>query len=281
MSIVACSVPGCTTKTRSLGLCRSHYEKQRRHGKPDWSRSETPKQACSVEGCVRPFVARAWCQLHYDRMKRNGTLETVRFNKRPCSIDGCEAVADTRGWCAMHYARWIRRGAAGDAEPMLKPNPIIDGKRECRQCLQLLPVEDFNAGSWPGSYHHKCRTCQRLDNIAWREANPDYWSEWQKANPDKVLAIAHKRRAQKLSRDHEDIDRMLVFERDDFTCQLCGECMDMSAAFPDPKFPTIDHVVPLNKGGAHLYSNIQSACFVCNSAKGDRLVPRLAFAGRF
>ena len=205
-------------------------------------------------------------------MKRNGTLETVRFTKRPCSIEGCEKVATTRGWCQMHYARWLRHGEPGAAAPILGPRPVVDGRRQCKGCEEWLPADDFNAGSWPGSFHHKCRECQRADNIAWREANPDYWKNWQKANADKVLAIAHKRRAQKLSREHEDIDRNRVFAADDFTCKLCGDPLDMAAKFPAPLSPTIDHIIPLNKGGAHLYANVQAAHFVCNSAKGDRIL---------
>lgn len=272
MPIVACSVDGCTTKARSLGLCRSHYEKQRRHGDPTWTRTKKSPEACTAPDCDRPRVARGLCQLHRDRMRRNGTLETVRFTKRLCSIEGCAKTAKSRGWCPMHYARWLRHGEAGAVAPMLGPRPVIDGRRECKGCEEWLPVADFNAGSWPGSFHHKCRECQRADNIAWREANPDYWTNWQKANPDKVLAIAHKRRAQKLSREHEDIDRDRVFAASDYTCKLCGEPLDMSAKFPAPLSPSIDHIIPLNKGGAHLYANVQAAHFVCNSAKGDRIL---------
>lgn len=35
-----------------------------------------------------------------------------------------------------------------------------------------------------------------------------------------------------------------------------------------PDYPTIDHIVPLSKGGPHLWSNVQVACAECNIAKG-------------
>lgn len=34
---------------------------------------------------------------------------------------------------------------------------------------------------------------------------------------------------------------------------------------------TIDHVIPLSRGGEHLPANVQAACLRCNSAKHDRL----------
>jgi 5-methylcytosine-specific restriction endonuclease McrA len=116
-----------------------------------------------------------------------------------------------------------------------------------------------------------CRDCERVRNIAWRKANPTYWQEWQKANPQKVRDITNRRRAQKANGEYEDIDRDLVFERDGYECKLCMKPLDMTAKFPHPLSPTLDHIQPLNKGGHHLYVNLQAAHFRCNTAKGDRV----------
>jgi 5-methylcytosine-specific restriction endonuclease McrA len=53
-------------------------------------------------------------------------------------------------------------------------------------------------------------------------------------------------------------------------CRLCGDPMMMGQAVPHPKAPTIDHVIPLAKGGTHEPANVQAAHFLCNSIKGDR-----------
>jgi 5-methylcytosine-specific restriction endonuclease McrA len=34
---------------------------------------------------------------------------------------------------------------------------------------------------------------------------------------------------------------------------------------------TVDHYVPINKGGTHTWDNIVPACRKCNSSKGDKL----------
>jgi len=57
------------------------------------------------------------------------------------------------------------------------------------------------------------------------------------------------------------LTRREVFKRDDYTCQYCGA---------KTKDLTLDHVVPRRLGGAHDWSNVVSACRVCNRKKGGR-----------
>jgi len=54
--------------------------------------------------------------------------------------------------------------------------------------------------------------------------------------------------------------RMEVFEADDFTCQGCGARKSL----------TIDHIVPIVKGGTDDRANLQTLCKSCNSSKGAR-----------
>lgn len=58
-----------------------------------------------------------------------------------------------------------------------------------------------------------------------------------------------------------------IFERDGWVCQLCGRRLG-SRPVPDNQAPTIDHIVPLSRGGADESSNVQAAHFLCNSRKG-------------
>ena len=67
----------------------------------------------------------------------------------------------------------------------------------------------------------------------------------------------------------EKIDRATVFERDDWCCLLCGEPTVRDAVVPHPLAPTIDHIIPIARGGTHEYGNVQTAHFRCNSRKRD------------
>lgn len=64
----------------------------------------------------------------------------------------------------------------------------------------------------------------------------------------------------------ETIDSRKVFERDGYRCQLCGEAT--KGKWPAATSATLDHIIPLSKGGEHSYRNTQCACFGCNNRKG-------------
>lgn len=83
----------------------------------------------------------------------------------------------------------------------------------------------------------------------------------------------HKRRAKKYGVEYENgITLQRVIKRDNNICQICGEVCDNTdkrwGTF-GPMHPTIDHIVPLAKGGAHKWSNIHLAHGICNSYKRD------------
>ena len=49
-----------------------------------------------------------------------------------------------------------------------------------------------------------------------------------------------------------------VFERDNSTCRYCGTLDNL----------TIDHIIPLTKGGNNNANNLQTLCQNCDSKKG-------------
>lgn len=80
-------------------------------------------------------------------------------------------------------------------------------------------------------------------------------------------------RAQRLrAQTVESVSPARVFVRDNWTCWLCNQQCNPKAMIPDPLFPTVDHVIPISKGGEHSYANCRCACFACNCKKRDVLV---------
>lgn len=57
--------------------------------------------------------------------------------------------------------------------------------------------------------------------------------------------------------------RARIFERDNYTCQYCGE---------RGKKLECDHVYPVSRGGTHDDDNLKTACRSCNRNKRNKTV---------
>lgn len=66
--------------------------------------------------------------------------------------------------------------------------------------------------------------------------------------------------------------RLAVYLRDEFRCAYCGHELHHQ----DPADVTLDHVVPLARGGTNEASNLVCACRSCNSARQDKPVREYA-----
>jgi hypothetical protein len=88
---------------------------------------------------------------------------------------------------------------------------------------------------------------------------------------------SQKRRALKQNATIENFSPSEVFERDGYICQLCG--IKTRPDFKNhhhPKYPNLDHVIPLSLCGEHSKRNTQCLCHQCNmekhhTGKGDQL----------
>jgi 5-methylcytosine-specific restriction endonuclease McrA len=71
------------------------------------------------------------------------------------------------------------------------------------------------------------------------------------------------------------VDLAEIWVRDDGACQICMMAIDPSLVWPDQLSVTLDHEIPLSKGGTHEPDNVRLAHARCNSRKGDRLTADL------
>lgn len=82
---------------------------------------------------------------------------------------------------------------------------------------------------------------------------------------------ASRRRARKRQLPNERIVPIDVFRDEGYRCGICGTQTDHTKQTPHPLAPTLDHIVPLSRGGHHVRANVRCACFACNVRKGSRL----------
>jgi 5-methylcytosine-specific restriction endonuclease McrA len=79
------------------------------------------------------------------------------------------------------------------------------------------------------------------------------------------------RRARQRDAVAERVVPNVVYERDNWTCQICFEPIDRNVSPRHRLAASLDHVHPLSLGGAHTYANIRLAHIGCNAKKGNRL----------
>lgn len=77
-----------------------------------------------------------------------------------------------------------------------------------------------------------------------------------------VVQVKHDR---KKFKKHE---RQEIFERDNFTCQLCKK--DLSEL---PTERVLDHRIPLSQFGTNALSNIWLLCMKCDREKKSTVIP--------
>lgn len=64
------------------------------------------------------------------------------------------------------------------------------------------------------------------------------------------------------------INLQALIKRKGLRCSLCGCNVNMSAHTNSVDYGSVDHVIPISKGGTHTWNNVQLAHRKCNSAKG-------------
>jgi 5-methylcytosine-specific restriction endonuclease McrA len=61
--------------------------------------------------------------------------------------------------------------------------------------------------------------------------------------------------------------RKYVYQRDKYQCQSCGKTSLETNL-------SIDHIIPLSRGGKNDISNLQTLCLTCNQSKTNKIDQR-------
>lgn len=120
---------------------------------------------------------------------------------------------------------------------------------------------------------HRCPVCGTITD------NKIYCSQKCYAKAHERTKDANRRKKIKNAIIDKDISLEKLYKRDNGICSICGGKCDWSDHqyrgryfIVGKTYPTIDHVIPLAKGGTHSWDNVKLAHHSCNTAKGASLV---------
>jgi len=218
---------------------------------PPKPRIKKPRPICPVQGCgkITEVGSGKLCNKHRMRLKVYGdTGETNASIQRTLKKE-IKALRSSSNKVAKLKAA-IKRVSKS------KPRP------SCKTCGTSI---DYVFGC-PKLY---CSSkCQRSDknNIVKRNK---YRSKARKEG--KAPRSRDRQRAKYFGVAYEPIKRLVVYDRDAWTCQLCGcKTKKENKGKQHDRAPTLDHIVPLSLGGSHTYDNVQTACLSCNVKKSNK-----------
>lgn len=151
----------------------------------------------------------------------------------------------------------------------------VDGKRNhCRKCRYKRDYDRHREARCVKNREWQANNRKRAAEIAaeYRNRHPGAAKEadrkWREANPEKIRMKHQMRRAILAGAGAEDVDPNEIYERDGDLCGICGTLVI-------PAERSLDHIVPIARGGAHTYANLQLAHRRCNYSKGAKLMEEL------
>ena len=158
-----------------------------------------------------------------------------------------------------------------------------DGTEPCSACREAHNeyVREYNSRT--GSGRKATKKFRETHPERVREQEARYWAK----NHDKKLAkqaryrethraelsakgavYVHRRRARKQNAPvGQPYTKAEIFDRDNWTCQICNEAIDPNLSWPDRMSASIDHIKEIYKGGADCATNVRSTHLTCNLSR--------------
>jgi 5-methylcytosine-specific restriction endonuclease McrA len=140
-----------------------------------------------------------------------------------------------------------RYGFAGQAKKDSRAASPLSFDYECDDCSRLVVSVKRVTRGQHGRYCDFCRLRRRRERYRVKTAKRQ-----KVLNPVRMSAD-------------------VLIERDGNVCHICLTEIDLSLARNSRFGATIDHVVPVSKGGADTLENMKLAHWICNIKKGNKV----------
>lgn len=217
------------------------------------------------------------CGSRYD-----ATCSDQRTCSRPCGV--ALRVSATRHSTCNGCGSSIQQGGAGLLRKWCsakcreahrpKPDPVVRYK-DCVHCGAAYAKKTRRLYCSVDCCRAATNVARRADSKPCRTCGAGAPLDWPRRQCDSC-ALASRRRARRRRRAREagavsePYTLSYIAARDGHRCGLCHRKVNMRASVPHPNAPTIDHIVPLARGGDDTRVNVHLAHFICNSVKSDR-----------
>lgn len=198
--------------------------------------------------------------------------------KRTCAVCGKEFTPKNKESKAQTCSRKCRdlmrycNGLTGEAREAHKleskrkslEKAVQAWKEKAAQAREVKPPKEY---TW---YTGTCKVCGN----EFRTLNPKQVTCSKECG--KKLKYARKQhRIPKAQLIDKDITLEALYRRDAGVCYLCGKLCDWDDKHDNvvgANYPSIDHIIPIARGGLHSWGNVRLAHHLCNSVKGIDLI---------
>ena len=236
-----CSPKCVTTHNRRYNTCQQC-------GKPFWRRNAYRMKFCSEE-----CRAEARKQETEGRLRNRPVVEKEKHH-RCCAY--CEKLFLTtypsQIYCSLECSHDSNlRIKREQWEKAYTPRTFV-----CKECGNVVTTK---CGEMRSEFC--CDTCEAVyrRRIEHQTARHKAFSRASRQRRERHLAEAFV----------EPVRYETLYDRDQGICQICGMSVPRDKFADNSWGGTIDHIVPLSKGGEHSLSNCQLTHRICNSLKSD------------
>lgn len=228
--------------------CKSHRLKRiKKH--------QEQNNICYFEGCTKHVYLKNFCHAHYKASKYT-KKESQQKECLHCK-SAFIAKSNAKKFCSTKCSQTYRQRLLG-----VKPAHRV-AKAICNGCGKEFQPKKTEFSTY----------CSRKCFFTTQKSNQ------RTENEKTILKTCAKRRKQRMKANgYEPINKTKVFERDKWTCHICGcKTPKSKKGTMAMNSPELDHIVPIASGGSHTYSNVACSCKRCNIRKSTKPLGQLNF----